>query len=282
MKQFLRLLAVNIVTVAIAILSGCEGEGDGSAPQNLVLGGTNYGQEVLLSWEESSGGPPGNYLIYFRQIDTTDFVLGATISGDTLEYTHDPQGMTGDYYVAARFGGTEYSSDTLTTIPVHTDIAQLSELNAAGESGYGWALAGDFSGSVYAMTNASNAPLVDFYVTNFANDSVSGPWPAPWYIASPDTAVDDPGGTSVPQADWRATWFSDPLLDPQAILPNFGPTTYFEYMSGIQADTIYIGVYLEAEQHYALAKFFGADTTTGTMQVETWFQSVPDLRLLAH
>jgi hypothetical protein len=281
-KQSIRLLSLSVGILAVVVLSGCEGEGDGSAPQNLVLTGTNYGQEVLLSWEEPSSGPPGSYLIYFREFDATDFVLGATISGDTTEYTHDPAGSTGDYYVAAGFGSTEYSSDTVTTIPVHTDIVQISELNAAGESGYGWDLVGDFSGILYAITDASNAPFVDFYITNFANDPAGGPWPAPWFIATPDTAVHDPGGASVPQADWRQTWFSDPLLDPQEILPNFAPTTYFKCMNGIEDDTSYIGVYLSTEQHYALAKFFDADTTTGTLQVETWFQSVPDLRLIAH
>jgi hypothetical protein len=268
--------------MAIAVLSGCEGEGNGSAPQNLMLAGTNYGQEVMLSWEEPVSGPPGHYVVYFRELSAADFVEGATVGGDSLEYTHDPGGATGDYYVAARFGSTEYSSDTVTTIPVHTDVVIISELNAAGESGYGWALTGDFIGSLYAITDASNAPFVDFYITNFAIDPTGGPWPAPWYVATPDTAVDDPGGTSVPQADWRQTWFSDPLLDPQAILPNFAPTTYFKCMNGIEDDTVCIGVYLSTEQHYALAKFFDADTTTGTIHAETWFQGVPDLRLIAH
>ncbi len=281
-KQSLRLLGVSVVILAAVILSGCEGEGDGSAPLNVVLTGANYGQEVLLSWEEPSSGPPGDYMIYFREFDATDFTLRATVNGDTTEYTHDPAGSTGDYYVAARFGNTEYSSDTVTTIPVHTDIVLISELNAAGESGYGWALTVDFLGGLYSITDASNAPFVDFYVTNFANDSAGGPWPTPWHIASPDTAVDDPGGTSVPQADWRLNWLSDPLLDPQAMLPNFAPTTYFRCMNGIENDTTYIGIYLGAEQHYALAKFFDADTITGTLQVETWFQGVPDLRLIAH
>lgn len=282
MKQSIRSLGVGILIFAVVVLSGCEGESDGSSPENLALTGTDYGQAVLLSWEQPSTGLPGDYLIYFRGIDTTDFALSATISGDALEYAHDPQGMTGDYYVAARFGSTEYSSDTMTTLPIHTDFMPLSELNAAGEAGYGWDLTGDFDGDIYSITDASNASLVDFYITNFLNDSAGGPWPAPWYIATPDTAVDDPGGSSVPQAEWRQTWFSDPLLDPQAMLPNFAATTYFKCMSGIENDTIYIGIYLGMEHHYALAKFYAADTTTGTIQVETWFQTVPELRLLAH
>jgi hypothetical protein len=271
-----------ITTVILAFAIACESEGVGGSPQNLSLTGTNYGQEVLLSWEEPVSGIPGSYIIYFREIDSTDFRTVATIDGDALEYTHDPAGMTGDYYVAVESGSTVYSSDTLTTILVHTDALLIPELNADGEYGYGWALTADFSGSTYPLTSVPNALLVDFYITNFIDDPAAGPWPGPWYIASPDTVTDDPGGYSIPQAAWRLTWFSDPLLDPQAILPNFGPTTYFKCTPGIEADTTYIGVFLDAEQHYGLVKFFGADTTTGTIQVESWFQSVPDLRLVAH
>jgi len=281
-KKLSELLAISAVLLTVAVFSGCEGEGDGSAPQNLLLTGTNYGQEVLLSWEEPISGTPGSYVVYFRELGATDFGTGVAVNADTLEYIHDPTGTTGDYYVAARFGSTEYSSDTLTTIPVHTDILLVWELNADGVSGYGWALTGGFSGSAYSLTNISNALLIDFYVTNFANDPAGGPWPGPWYTASPDTAIDDPGGWLIPQAAWRQTWFSDPLLDPQAILPNFAPTTYFKCMSGIENDTTYIGVFLDAEQHYGLAKFFDADTINGTIQVESWFQSVPELRLLKH
>ena len=282
MKKFSSLLAISSAILTIAVLTGCEGEGTGSAPQNLLLVGTNYGQEVLISWEEPIEGTPNSYIVYFLALDTTDFVVGATVDGDSLEYTHDPGGITGDYYVAAKFGGTEYSSDTLTTIPVHTDVLAISELNATGNSGYGWNLTGGFTGTTYSMTEINNAAAVDFYVTNLIDDSLAPPWPAPWNIASPDTAPTDPGGTLVPQAPWRESWFSDPLLDPQAMLPNFAPTTYFKTMSGIEIDTTYIGVFLGAEEHYGLVKFFGADTLTGAIMVESWFQTVQGLRLLAH
>jgi hypothetical protein len=132
------------------------------------------------------------------------------------------------------------------------------------------------------MIDPANDSFVDFYITNFMNDSIGGPWSVPWSIASPDTATQDPGGSAVPQADWRLTWFSDPLLDPQAILPRFAPTTFFKFMSGIEADTTYIGVYLDAEEHYGLVRFFGADTIAGTIQAETWLQTVPGLRLITH
>ncbi len=282
MKQIFRILAIGVTILAFAALSGCEGEGNGSAPQNLSLTGTNYGQDVLLTWEEPANGMPSTYLVYFRAFGETDFATGIEVSAEILEYAHDPEGLTGDYYVAARFGSTEHSTDTLTTIPVHTGALLVTELNAGTESGYGWALTGDFTGSTYPLTSVPNAVLIDFYITNFINDSTAGPWPGPWYVASPDTATDDPGGSSIPQAAWRVNYFSDPLLDPDAILPNFAPTTYFKCMSGIEVDTTYIGVYLSAEHNYGLVKFYGTDTMNGTIQAESWFQTVPDLRILTH
>lgn len=282
MKKFLMPLGISVLSIVFVALVGCGDEEGGSAPENLVLTAADLGQSVLLSWEEPVDGRPGNYVIYFREISTTEWVASDTIDGDTLEYTHDPMGVTGDYYVAARFGGTEYGSDTATTIPVHTDVLSLSELNASGTPAYGWALAIDFTGATYDMASAGNDSIVDFYVTNFINDSLGGPWSVPWSIASPDTATQDPGGGAVAQADWRVTWFSDPLPDPQSILPRFAPTTFFRFMSGIEADTTYIGVYLDAEEHYGLVKFFDADTIAGTIQTETWLQTVPGLRLITH
>lgn len=280
--MILRAFAVIAVFLSVSVFPGCEGDRTGGAPVDLTMEGTNYGQYVRLSWEEPLEGAPDDYLVYFRAIDTTDFSVVLTVSADSLWSTHNPWGMTGDYYIAARFGTSEYNSDTVTTIPVHTGILVLHELNASGDPAYGWTLTGGFTGSTYTLDNAADAPLIDLYITNFLDDSAAGPWPFAWSIASPDTAVNDPGGSAVPQAEWRRTWFSDPLLDPQAILPNFAPTSFFRSMSGIESDTTYIGVYLDAEKHYGLVKFFGADTTTGAIQAESWFQTVPELRLLKH
>jgi hypothetical protein len=276
------IVGTGILALSLVVLVGCEGEGTGSEPLNLSITGTDYGRAVLLAWEEPIEGVPHDYLIYFRELSEPDFQLEATVDGDSLQYIHNPSDRTGDYYVAARFGGIEYNSDTMTSIPVHTDILTLFELNAGGNQGYGWAVAEDFMGSTYSMIESANAATVDFYITNFTDDSLNGPWSIPWSTASPDTAPNDPGGGFVPQAEWRTTWFSDPLLDPQEILPNFAPTTYFKSTSNIQNDTTYIGIYLDTEGHYALAKFFGADTLAGTINVESWFQAVQGLRLITH
>jgi len=254
MKRIPRILAIGTLSLAFIFLAGCGDEEAGSEPQNFALAATTDGLEVILTWEEPLDGEPDNYIVYFREVGTTDWLVGTTLDGDVLTYTHDPSELTGDYYVAADFGGDEFDSDIQTTIPVHTASMIIYELEATGNSGYGWGLSSDFTGTTYSMADAANAALVDFYITNFTDDPAGGPWPAPWSIASPDlaTVATDPGATFVPTANWRQNWFSDPIVDPQAALPNYGPTTFFNYTEGIQQDPTYIGVYLDAEEHYGL------------------------------
>jgi hypothetical protein len=282
MNKIARIIALGTLSLALVVLVGCGDETTDGEPQNFALAAGTDGLEVVLTWEEPVDGEPDDYIIYFREVGTTDWVEGATVAGDVLTYTHDPSEATGDYYVAADFGGDEYDSDIMTTIPVHTASRIIYELEAAGNAGYGWGLSSDFTGSTYSMANDANAALVDFYITNFVDDPVGGPWGAPWSIASPDLAPNDPGGSFVPTANWRQNWFSDPITDPQAALPNYGPTTFFNYTEGIETDPTYIGVYLGTEEHYGLVMFSGVNPIAGSINVEAWFQTVQGLRLIAH
>ena len=282
MKQVYRILTLGALSLALVILIGCEGEDVGSAPQNFTLTAGTDGLLVILDWEEPADGQPDGYIVYFQEVGTSDWLMEAELDGDVLTYTHDPMEMTGTYYVAADWGGDEYDSGEERTIPVHTASMTIYELEAAGNAGYGWALTSDFTGTTYSMADDANAALVDFYITNFTDDPVGGPWPAPWSIASPDLAPNDPGGSFVPTANWRQNWFSDPITDPHAALPNYGSTTYFNYTEGIQNDPTYIGIYLEDEGYFALAEFSNVNPSAGTINVETWFQAVQGSRLIAH
>jgi hypothetical protein len=282
MNKIARIIALGTLSLALVVLVGCGDETTDGEPQNFALAAGTDGLEVVLTWEEPVDGEPDNYIIYFREVGTTDWVEGATVAGDVLTYTHDPSEATGDYYVAADFGGDEYDSDIMTTIPVSMASMIIYELEAPGNAGYGWAISSDFTGSTYSMANDANAALVDFYITNFVDDPAGGPWGAPWSIASPDLAPNDPGGSFVPTANWRQNWFSDPITDPQAALPNYGPTTFFNYTEGIETDPTYIGVYLGTEEHYGLVMFSGVNPIAGSINVEAWFQTVQGLRLIAH
>ena len=281
MKKLARILALGILSIAF-VITGCGDEEAGSAPQNFAIVATADGLSVVLTWDEPVDGQPDNYIVYFREVNTTDWLIGATLDGDVTTLTHDPNEATGDYYVAADFGGVEYESGILTTIPVHTASMVIYELEAAGNSGHGWGLSSDFTGTTYSMADDANAALVDLYITNFLDDPMGGPWPAPWSIASPDLAPNDPGGSFVPAASWRQNWFSDPITDPQAALPDYGPTTFFNYTENIQTDPTYIGVYLGTEEHYGLVMFSGVNPGVGTINIEAWFQTVQGLRLIAH
>ena len=164
MNRLSRQLGIGLLALTLIVLVGCGDETVGSAPGNFTLTASSDGLSVRLSWEEPADGQPDNYIVYFMEVNTTDWVVEATLDGNVVSFTHDPSGMTGDYYVAADFGGDEYDSPTLTTVPVHTPTMTIYELEAGGNSGYGWGLSSDFTGTTYSMDDAANAALVDFYI----------------------------------------------------------------------------------------------------------------------
>lgn len=271
MKRIYTLLITTIFMVGILPLLNCE-EGTTGAPENFEIAANPDGDKVVLSWDEPTDGAPDKYVIYFDKGGTGTFDTVATTTN--LEYTHDPAGATGKYKVAAKLGDDEYFSPVLSTIPVHSAATSLSELNAAGNSGYGWSRTNG-SGSTYTMTQASSAASVDFYLTNFA-PGFSGEWS----ISSPDEGPSDPGGV-VPQGSWRKNGISDPITNPQAILPEYiQGTTYFNF-TDLENDPQYMAVRTE-DGYFALIKCSGYNTSQGTVQVETWFQLVKGLRLIAH
>jgi hypothetical protein len=268
-------LPLTICFAALLVFNGC-GETQTGAPLNLAIEAHNDGLQVILTWEAPDADEPDTYIIYFRaggaagDWDSVDVV-------DALTYTHDPGEETGDYRVAAVYGDEEFTSGTETTTPVHTGAVSVSELNAAGNSGYGWELSGDLTGQTYSMTDAANAPFVDFYVTDFAAGTAN----QDWYVASPNEGPGDAGGV-VPAGSWRQSWFTNPIVDPQAALPAFGGTTYFNWTPNIEVDPTYIGIFLDDEGYFGLIKFSGVNTGNGTIQAETWIQPVAGLRLIAH
>ena len=253
------------------------GSSEPSPPANFTIAAGEDGITVALSWSEPELGGPDHYLVYFKAIDATEFTIVDTAEEETS--IHDPLTMTGDYFISAVFGDTEEYSETLTTIPVHTPSVILGELNTAYDAGYGWDLAEDFTGHTYNMFDSLNIPYIDFYITENKN----GPWGTPYYVASPTELENDDGATTVPDGDWRQTWFTNPIINPQMYLPVYATTTYFRWMSDLKEDSLFIGVYLDSEGYFALVKFsdFGVDDSF-TVRAESWFQKVQGLRLIAH
>jgi hypothetical protein len=269
MKKLYLISALLLAGVALMLFTGCD-DTTGDAPTNVVLTAASD-VTVKIAWTASTT-TPDKYIIYFKTANQATYADVGNVTGTS--YTHDPSGACGTYYIAAKYGSTEYNSDTKSTIPVASTSITLSELNATGSSGYGWGRTA-FGGQIYSMGSASNASSVDFYLTNFA----AGFGATPYNIASPDQGPTDPGGV-VPVGGWRVNAISNAISDPQAALPAHSNTTYFNF-TALSAYPCYLGVYT-SDGYYALIKVDGLNTTNGTVTVESWFQSLKGLRLIQH
>jgi len=268
-----RILAIAVVAVAVLMLVRCD-ELVGDRPTNVELSAATD-STVKVTWTAPAGSAPDKYVVKFKETGTATFVtLDDNVTA--TEYTHDPAGKTGNYMVAAMFGSTEYEAlSAPTSAPITTAATSVSELNAAGNSGYGWSTSTG-AGATYTMTDAGNAANVDFYITNF----LAGYSGTPYSIASPDMGPNDPGGV-VPTGSWKVNAFSNPVLDDQAPLPKYNQgVNYFNY-TDIATDPTFVGCHTAAG-YYALVKLAGVNTGDGTVQVTTYFQLVEGLRLVQH
>lgn len=244
----------------------------GSAPTNVALEAATD-STVKITWTAPSEGNPDNYIVEFEEVGTSSFVSINEPAGTATEYTDYPEGKTGTYKVVAKFGSNEYESGEVSTIPVHSAATSVSELNATGNSGYGWERTG--SGSTYSMTVAGNAANVDFYISDFAA-GFDGPT---YSVTSPDLGPSDPTQV-VPSGAWRANGISTNAVSEQGPLPAHVTGNYVSY-TDISTDPILLGVWT-ADGYFALVKASGVNLGAGTVQVETWFQAVKGLRLIKH
>lgn len=243
----------------------------GGAPTNFRLRAAGGGLTVQLTWSPPGAGTPAEYAVHFR--DQGGFQVVARPA--TALYVHDPAGRTGDYLVAARFDTTWYfAPETLTTRPVYTAELVIYELNGSGNQGYGWTVGTGLAAS-YDMRDAGNAPGVDLCCTDF-NTGHGGPF---YTVASPDETPRDPGG-AVPPGNWRQSRFAYLTGGQQDPLPAYSQTTYHEYLD-IGQLPLALAAYT-AEKHFSLVLVNDFDTGTGQIRLESWFQRVPELRLIAH
>jgi hypothetical protein len=237
---------------------------------------------VVISWTTPAEGKPDRYLVYFRSLgDTAYIVIGDTTA---TSYWHNPHGMTGRYKVAAAFGQATYeAAEQPSTVPIQTDEMALFEIDVnAGMSGFGWNRDSG-TGRAYSMAESISSRSVDFYVSDL-EVGVGGPL----VIVSPDRARSiDPGAIGiVPAAVWRTNGFSNPLSDPQRPLPGYQPppnANYFIYTQ-ITSQPCYLACFTAGDtlKHYALIQVDSADVSSGRVWIRSWFQLVPGLTLIQH
>jgi hypothetical protein len=234
-------------------------------PENLMIETYTDSVSIKLSWDpvvDASG-----YRVYFN-----DGLL-ATVSDE--EYVHLKPMETGDYYVTAYRGATETEpSNTVTDVPVVTEDT-LAEIEAKGNSGFGWDRTTG-NGTSYSMGDSAHAPNIDFYFTNFVDDYRGGPYSGDYYIASPDEVINDPGVTWPIEDNWRQTGFTKltPIFNNVDTLP---PTGYDNYQD-VTIDYTY-GVYTW-DGYYGMVEVESINTDSGSVEVKTAFQTVKGLRLI--
>lgn len=257
--------------MGLLVLVGCGG--NGRAPLNLRLE-ADTDSTVKVVWSVPVDATPDEYLVYFRAVGETSYSLVAETTANLC--SHNPNGATGWYRVEAKYGGETYAAGTNpSTVPVRTDTVALAELNAAGNSGFGW----DRStgrGRTYPMTSRHSVGSADFYITDFKPPYANQ---QPYSVASPDMGPSDPGNV-VPSDSWRVNVFTDTLPGENAMLPSYSETSYFNFTDILRVPCN-IGCYT-ADGHYALVKVVGVDVENCWVRVETWYQLVPGLRLTRH
>jgi hypothetical protein len=234
-------------------------------PSNLRVEAANNGESVSLQWDPSPSAVD-SYFIYFRSLESNDFVVLGSVT--STSFLHNPSGNTGTYYVTAFSydGGESYPSDSVSTIPVHTDTLWVYEFDDPdGPAGYGWDKSTG-QGERYPMSESSSIPKVDFNVT----DTLPGQ-NGPYFLMTPDFAPYDRGaGSWLPEDGWRKS--------ANGLLP-VAENNYVSFANLIKNS--YYAVNIDDGNYYAVLLIRDI-TPEGTILVESWFQLVPGLRLLKH
>jgi hypothetical protein len=274
MRKLPSIVAVCVVAVTALVMTRCTSV-TGRAPTDATLAAATD-STVTVSWTAPTEATPDKYYVAFMATGASTYTdVDTTPNGTTTSYVHYPAGQTGTYKVTAVFGSTTYdASTTPSTASIATTVLTVSELNASGNSGYGW----DRTTGVavtYPMTVAGNADGVDFYITDFA----AGHAGTIYSIASPGLGPSDSGAV-VPPGSWKANRFSNALANERDPLPAHSVTTYFDY-TDLTTDPILVGCYT-ADGYYALVKLSGINTGAGTVSVQSWFQTIKGLRLIQH
>jgi len=273
MKRLTVYVSAGLAAVVLCFVAASCGPLAGP-PVNLQLGADSTGLRVMVVWTSPAEGPADRYRVYFASLSETTFGLVADTTATS--FVHDPHDSTGSYTVAAVFSGTEYfARDTLSTVPVHTDTTAVAELDASGNSGYGWNRTTG-AGRTVSMLKVENTGLADFYVTDF----MVGSNRLPYAVASPSKGPSDPAGLVPPSDAWRINGFTDPRANEHDPLPPRTDEFYFYYTDVVPVPCL-IGCSTQ-DGYFGLVKVVSVDRSAAEARVVSWFQTVPGLRLMMH
>ncbi len=256
---------------AVVLLAGCSVI-LGGVPRNVELSAESD-STVRITWDAPSEGTPAGYFVYFEEVGSPSFTLIAETTATS--FVHHPGGITGRYKIVARFGEEIHEAAARpSTIPVPTEAVRLAELDASGNSGYGWNRSSG-EAATFPMDEQGSADGVDLYISDYAAGFL-GPT---YSVHSPDHGLGDPSGV-VPTAAWRMTGLVDVSPSEDGPLPSYDEYVYLDYCD-LASLPLVVGCYTK-DGHYAVLRVNSVDLLTGEVEVESWFQLVHGLRLVKH
>jgi hypothetical protein len=197
MKRIVSAVLTGVAALTVlVIIQGCGVLGGPPTGVAVSAGPDESDSTVLVSWTVPSEGAADKYVVSFRPAtDSSYAVIGETTA---TSYAHNPHGVTGQYKVAAVFGGgSYYGAEMPTTVPIQS-AATLFEINAdSSRCGFGWNRDSGVGG-VFAMTESASCASVDFYVS----DLLAGTG-GPMNIVSPNKADSIGARTASRTRCWR-------------------------------------------------------------------------------
>jgi len=247
------------------------------APHGLALTAATE-STVQVTWlPPADSSVPLRYLVSFKETRSSNFDSIGDTTGLGWVHRENPGHRTGQYLVTAIYDTNRVmSTEAPSSAPVTNTLRYMPELSAAGDTGYWW---NRTTGQAYfySMDTLANQDSVDFFITD-RKPGFAGPT---YSVASPDSASTDPGG-HVPSGYWHATWFShldstatDDSMLPRFIMSRYRPTNLLDSVPRLVACYTW-------DSHYALLDVEDVDTLTGEVYIRTWFQLIPNLRLIEH
>jgi hypothetical protein len=282
MKRMLSAVLTGCAALALlVVVQACGVLGGPPTGVAVSAGPGESDSTVLVSWTTPAEGAPDKYEVYFRPSTDT----GYAIVGDTTatSFAHNPHGVTGQYKVAAVFGQDSYfGAEKPSTVPVWSEAA-LFEINTDSiHCGFGWSRDSGI-GMVYSMIDSANCAFVDLYVSDLGAGTGGVLKIVSPNKAHPDTgtSIDTGAFGIVPRAAWKANGFSN-LVSAETVPSYKAPPneTYFIYTQ-VEQPCLF-GAYTANDElkHYAFIKVDSVNAAAGRVWLQTWFQLVPDLRLI--
>ncbi|MCK4333974.1 hypothetical protein KAX06_04220 [candidate division WOR-3 bacterium] len=269
MKKVLGITLLVAVGAFVVFMTGCDGELPGEV-RNLAAEAADEGASVKLTWTEPTDATGDEtYSVYFDETLVEEEI-------SVTEYKHFEPGKAGEYEVTVVTGNDESEGVKIDVYPIDVTPVTVWELNGTGKSGIGFDIEGE-AVATYSMSATSDyRGKVDCYFSNFTGQS--GGFDTPYYLASPDQVIVDPGDPDPSFTGWRVSGISNPVggnIEDVKIAPGSG--SYYNRSDQVVINETY--AVSTQDDYYGLVQVISINEIDGQVETKVTFQPIQELRL---